>query len=277
MHFPTALVTLLAVTVAAKKQKDGEGESEVERVQDTCRRIVRMEHFVKMAQNETEVDIVTNHNATEAAELKAKAADAQTKLNNLTSNSTLMTQCASVDAQDGLEQGCRATGKLQDFLEFAHNSTAVAEATNNNQTRIDRIAADAEKAKGKLDQLMANHTLQDACPAIDQKDQCKNARRFANWIADINNQTKLDEMTHGNASKAAEMKKEAGYAQEWVTELAGNRTFMEVCDKLGIEIKGMEETTHGGISSRVGNGGNVAAVQMSLLMAGVLAVGMLML
>lgn len=69
---------------------------------DECKVMDGLQKFVNVANNQTKLDKVTKGNTTKADALKAKAATAQTKLDAMMSNSTLMTACAALQtSKDG--------------------------------------------------------------------------------------------------------------------------------------------------------------------------------
>jgi hypothetical protein len=111
-----------------------------------------------------------------------------------------------------------------------------------------------------------------------QKDECNIAKGLAKFVSNANNQTKLDKMTKGNATKEAEIKNQAAKAQTSLDMMESNTTFMTACDNLGIQItKEGEQATDGGISSAGVNGAGVVFAKMSSVTLGVVAVGMMML
>ena len=276
MQFSTLLFSLLISTVVAKDSN--KTKVQVQSDEKTCEKMLNLEALVKLASNQTKVDQVTHGNATKASELEAQASQASTELTTLQSNATLMSTCGVIDAQMMEEDDCQETFVLQRFVKFAANETAVATITKNNATKAAEIQLQASNAASKLQTLQSNSTLQSACPAVMQKDECNIAKGLAKFVSNANNQTKLDKMTKGNATKEAEIKNQAAKAQTSLDMMESNTTFMTACDNLGIQItKEGEQATDGGISSAGVNGAGVVFAKMSSVTLGVVAVGMMML
>ncbi|KAN0101547.1 hypothetical protein V8E51_012057 [Hyaloscypha variabilis] len=243
MHFQSLVVSLLlATSVAAHGDK-------TESTQGECKEIEQLNGLVKLASNTTKLDEITKNNATKIAEIQAKASTASTKLTTLQSNTTLVSACAVIDAQEQEDDGCQETFALQRFVKFAANSTAVADATKNNATKIAKIQAEASKASTKLETLTSNSTLQADCPAVQQEDECKVMKTLQKFVDVANNQTKLDKLTNGNTTKEAEIKAKAAKDQTKLTAMTGNATFVAACTAL--EGKGTTgSTSSDGISSQ---------------------------
>lgn len=190
-----------------------------------------------------------------------------------------MMNCAIIDAAQAEENSCQETFALQDFMKFASNTTAVAGKTNNNQTEIDAIAAQATKAQTKLTELTSNSTLQAACPAVMQKDQCKAMDGLMKLVATANNQTLLEAKTKGNTTKEDKIKAQAVKVQTKLDAMMNNATFMAACSAISAESqKGTSGSTTGNSISST----NMKSAAMILQMPGlstlvVVALGMLML
>jgi hypothetical protein len=90
---------------------------------------------------------------------------------------------------------CQQTFMLQRFVKFAANMTQVASATKNNATKIAAIELKASDAAVKLQTLQSNSTLQSACPAVMQEDECKAMNGLTKFVALANNATQLDKVT----------------------------------------------------------------------------------
>ena len=71
----------------------------------------------------------------QAAEIQSKASDAATKLSTLSSNATLVSSCAVIEAAEETEYKCREMKQLMRFISMASNKTLVAEKTENNATK----------------------------------------------------------------------------------------------------------------------------------------------
>jgi hypothetical protein len=161
------LTLLLSTAVAAKGHNGTTSES------SQCKQIVKLQSLVDLAANTTKLADKTNNNATKIADIQAKASAASTQLTTLTSNSTLVSDCAVIDAAEQTKDTCAEMKELQKYITMASNSTKVATKTDNNATKIAEVAAKASAAQTKLDTLNSNTTLVDACTAIKTEKEAK--------------------------------------------------------------------------------------------------------
>jgi hypothetical protein len=224
---------LLSGAVTAKDHNDNSTKAISEN--DRCHEITGLNQLVALASNITKLNKITKNNATKIAEIQAKASSASTTLSTLQSNSTLMSACAVIDAAQAETDGCQETFLLQRFVAFAANTTAVGSATQNNATKIADIELRASDAAAKLQTLTSNSTLQAACPAVMQKDECTAMDKLTKFVNVANNSTKLNDITKGNATKAAEIRALATKAHTMLTAMQGNATFVAACDALSGE------------------------------------------
>jgi hypothetical protein len=227
------LFSLLLTSVAAK-----DNSTKVVSETDQCKEVTSLTKFVSFASNTTMLDMITKENATKVAEIQAKASTASAKLQTLTSNSTLMSDCQVEFAQEAEDDMCQQTFLLQRFVTFAANMTAVASATKNNATKIAAIELKASDAASKLQTLQSNSTLQAACPAVMQKDECKAMDGLEKFVALTNNQTKLEKLAKGNETKVAKLEEMGKAAQMKLSAMQGNATFMAACAALNETEKG---------------------------------------
>ena len=279
MQLQSILFSFLLVTSAAAKGNKAVSEK------SQCKQIRKLQKFVDLASNTTRLQEVTNNNATKVAQLQTEASAAATQLTTLQSNATLVSDCAIINASEDQEDRCEETFELQAFITFASNTTALAAKTDNNATKIAAIQAKASTAATKLQALTSNSTLQAACPAILQKDQCKGMKQLEKFIAKANNQTVLDKATKGNSTKADKIKAEAVQAQAKLTELQSNTTFMDACAALGMAGKtgkGIDSgasteaaATSGKSSAALVQVGNIQLTMLSTIL--VVAAGMCLL
>jgi hypothetical protein len=115
MQFQSLIVPLLlAASVAAKPHNGTEPTKPVSENKE-CKEIASMTKLVELASNTTKLDEITKNNATKIAEIQAKASMASTTLKNLESNSTLMSACAVIDAQEAENDQCQETFALQRY------------------------------------------------------------------------------------------------------------------------------------------------------------------
>ena len=116
--------------------------------------------------------------------------------------------------------------------------TAVASATNNNATKIAAIELKASDAASKLETLTSNSTLQAACPAVMQEDECKAMDGLMKFVKLANNQTKLEQITKGNETKVAKIQAQGKMAEMKLDAMQSNATFMAACAALNETEKG---------------------------------------
>jgi hypothetical protein len=235
-----------------------------------CKEIKGLSALVELAGNQTKLDKVTKNNATKIAEIQAQASAAAPKLQALQSNTTLVSACAVIEASDRETSLCQETFMLQRFIKFAANTTAVASATKNNATKIANIELKASDAASKLQALTSNSTLQAACPAVLQKDECQAMKSLIKFVAVANNQTKLDKLTKGNTTKENEIKAKAVTDQDKLTAMQANATFVAACAALD---KNSEKGTETGSSAA--STSSTAVKSAALILRGANAAGLM--
>jgi hypothetical protein len=277
MHFASVPIVLsLLLTSVAAKGNSTKAVSEA----DQCKEITSLSKFVSLASNTTKLDEITKNNATKVAEIQAKASSDSTKLQTLTSNSTLMSNCQVVFAQEAEDDMCQETFVLQRFVAFAANTTAVASATKNNATKIAAIELKASDAANKLQVLQSNSTLQAACPAVMQKDECKAMDGLEKFVKVASNQTKLEQITKGNETKVTEIQAKGNVAQMKLSAMQGNATFMAACAALNETEKSSATGSAANATSTKKSGAvavDGAGIWMPIQVAAVVALGMMIL
>jgi hypothetical protein len=132
-----------------------------------CFELLKLEGFLKFASNATEVSTRAKNNGTRINEIAAEASKSAAKLQELQSNATLVAICLVVDAHKKEKFQCEEIKGLQKFLTFTDNSTALAEKTKNNATKIEEIKAKSSKAADRLAKLLNNATLVSDCDSFD--------------------------------------------------------------------------------------------------------------
>ena len=110
----------------------------------------------------------------------------------------------------------------------------VTQTVNNNMTKVAEIELKASDAANKLQQLQSNATLQAACPAVFQADECKMMVALQKFADLANNQTKLAKIAKGNSTKEAEIKSAAALASMQAMVMEANTTLIAECKSLGI-------------------------------------------
>ena len=128
-----------------------------------CREINRLQDFVSLAANATELADKTNNNTSKISEIQAQAPAAATQLDTLTSNSTLVATCAIIDAAEDTKDACQKIQSLETLMAFANNETALEQQTHNDTTKMASIQSKASSLASKLSTLTSNATLMSAC------------------------------------------------------------------------------------------------------------------
>ncbi|KAB8303168.1 hypothetical protein EYC80_004616 [Monilinia laxa] len=279
MQYSTLFFSVLFSTAVAAMGENGTLTEE-----QTCKEILGLNALVKLANNQTKLNAVTGNDATRAMAIQAKASAASTKLTELQSNSTLMTQCAAIDGEIMTNATCTQQFLLQKFVDFAANETLVSQAVNNDMTKTAEVQLKASSAASKLQELQSNATLQAACPAVFMADECKMLvalKKFADFGM---NSTKLEKVTMGNETKITNIKAAAGVAEMQVMMLEANSTLMAECMDMGISVMGGEDATQKSTSMTMDSNStssksaaSINSMSLSALFMGVLALAMSML
>ncbi|KAL8380875.1 hypothetical protein RB595_005256 [Gaeumannomyces hyphopodioides] len=131
-----------------------------------CYRMVGMQRFEKMVNNQTTLDRVTKNNKTRADALKKKVNDSKDKLNKLQSNSTLTQLCAGVQTKNQCGRMNRLTKKVERDQKVVNDQAALDNRFKKDATRINLFKARAARDQQKLNEMKGNQTLTAACNAI---------------------------------------------------------------------------------------------------------------
>lgn len=134
-----------------------------------CAEISRLTALTDLVNNSTKFASFTSHHNLTAAQqtkLKDEAANATTKLNTLKSNSTLVSECATIDASSKLQAQCKEMSRLTKITDLANNATALADLQSKHNltaAQVDKIKDEAANATTKLNAMKSNSTLVSAC------------------------------------------------------------------------------------------------------------------
>ncbi|KAH8883453.1 hypothetical protein GQ53DRAFT_811464 [Thozetella sp. PMI_491] len=139
-----------------------------DKLRHDCKKLAQLERFVKFASNKTAVEEKTKGNATKAAEISAEEPKVAAKLKKLEGNSTLVGLCHDLDAKNKDKRKCAEINKLEAFVAFAGNATAVAEKTKGNATETAAIKDKSTKDSALLAKLKNNATLVSTCAALSK-------------------------------------------------------------------------------------------------------------
>ena len=134
-----------------------------------CAEITRLTALTNLVNNSTALAAFESHHnlsSTEIQKLKGEAANATTKLTQLQSNTTLVHDCAVIDASEKLKAQCHKIDALTKLADLTNNATALqALESKHNLTsaEITKIKAEAANATAELTKLQSNATLVTAC------------------------------------------------------------------------------------------------------------------
>jgi hypothetical protein len=132
-----------------------------------CREIAKLESFLAFAGNATAVASKAQNNSTKVTEFAAKASKDAAKMEIFRSNTTVIALCLIFDASEKEKHECRLIKKLEKFIAFVDNSTALADKTQSNTTKIAKFQAKSSKAASLLTKLQSNATLVADCAALE--------------------------------------------------------------------------------------------------------------
>ncbi|KAH7384189.1 hypothetical protein DE146DRAFT_668038 [Phaeosphaeria sp. MPI-PUGE-AT-0046c] len=142
-----------------------------------CKQMQKLTSLTTLAANQTKLDELVAKGKLDTAkvdELKKKAAEATTKLQTMSSNSTLTSECAAIQAKSQMKQACGQMKRLERMAKLANNATAMADFAakrNLTSTQMDNLKKKAQGSDAKLKVLEANTTLTDFCKQNKQAKQ----------------------------------------------------------------------------------------------------------
>ncbi|CAI6333034.1 unnamed protein product [Periconia digitata] len=134
-----------------------------------CKQMAKLTALTAFANNQTKIDALTAKGKlddSKVAALKSQAAEASTKLQAMTANTTLVSECAVVFAHKKTVGQCKQMKSLAKLASLASNQTAMdamIAAKKLNDTQAVMLQDKVKSAQTKLDDLKANTTLTDIC------------------------------------------------------------------------------------------------------------------
>lgn len=134
-----------------------------------CYRMVGMQRFEKMVNNQTMLDKVTKNDKTRADALKKKVEENKEKLNKLQTNATLTQFCAGVHTKHQCSRMARLTTKVERDQKIVNDQAALDNRFKKDGVRINLFKARAARDQQKLNEMKGNQTLTNACNAISQQ------------------------------------------------------------------------------------------------------------
>ncbi|KAJ4990848.1 hypothetical protein SVAN01_03637 [Stagonosporopsis vannaccii] len=165
---------------ALEVRKHGEGNNtdsnDPEHVlKKSCKKMRRLNVLSQLSANQTKLDTWVAEGKLDTDEvnaIKAKAANATTELQILQSNTTLVAECAVVDAERKSVKQCRKMKKLTKLARLAGNETALAafeQKKGLNETGVELLKTKIVEASTKLQEMRSNTTLVDFCAQRKQQ------------------------------------------------------------------------------------------------------------
>ncbi|KAG9191161.1 hypothetical protein G6011_09249 [Alternaria panax] len=138
-------------------------------INKTCRRLRTLKSLNNIAKNDTAPDATSIHGRLAQARIdwiKSNSADITAKLDKLASNSTLVAECDTIDAQRDAVHECKALDTLERLVTVTNSQTGlgqgpVADFLNDEQKQS--LQQKFEKASLKLQELKSNATLMGLC------------------------------------------------------------------------------------------------------------------
>ena len=165
----TAYVITSRKTNARDQNGNGTHHENNDCVKAKCAEISRLTKLANLVNNSTKLaDYQAKHNLTSAEmqKLKDMAANATTKLAQLKSNTTLVNECATMQAAEKLKAQCKEMQELTKLVKLANNATALQDLQtkyNLTASQVQKIKNEAANATVKLTKLQSNSTLMVDC------------------------------------------------------------------------------------------------------------------
>lgn len=135
----------------------------------TCKKIQALTALSALATNQTQLDRLFakgKMNEERRKWLMSEASNISLQLQTLTSNTTLVTECTTINAQRKDAARCRRLKKLEKLVSLANNHTALDEHLGNeilNPKQADELRRNLKEAPAKLESLKRNETLVAFC------------------------------------------------------------------------------------------------------------------
>lgn len=192
LAFATASYALPSTDFPALEvRKEGKGNgtqsaNPEKALKQTCKKMRNLNAVSMLAANQTKLDSWVAAGKLDQAgvdALKAKAATATTELKTMQSNTTLVTECAAVDAERKSVSQCMQMKQLTKLATLAGNATALAafeQKKKMNDTQIEMFKTKIADAPAKLKEMMSNTTLTTFCTQrqADNKDEKTGKRSY---------------------------------------------------------------------------------------------------
>ncbi|KAK8092291.1 uncharacterized protein PG998_015123 [Apiospora kogelbergensis] len=227
---------LLAMSVSAADDNKGDGNKGDHKggnsIGKQCFQMAKLEMITKFGANDTAVAAKFHNNQTAIDDFKKKVAASDTKLKAMSANATLVSECATINAEAREKGECGKMKFAEKMLAMAGNDTALQTKFKNNQTKIDAFKAKAEGAKADLAAMQGNATLTSFCSVQTTKHECRKMAMLQKQTDMAKNQTALEAKFKGDEAKVKAFQDKSA---KWETELKammGNSTLMDTCKTL---------------------------------------------
>jgi len=141
----------------------------------TCKHMTKLTALTDLTNNQTHLDaLVAKGKLDDAAvaALKIKAADATSQLQTLMSNTTLVGECAVIDAQKKDVRMCKQMAKLTKLAAMKDNQTAIDAMVAKkglDATQVAKLQEKISNATADLQEMMGNSTLTTFCANMQQQ------------------------------------------------------------------------------------------------------------
>ncbi|KAJ4986160.1 hypothetical protein SVAN01_08313 [Stagonosporopsis vannaccii] len=152
------------------QQAASTNEAQTERsMKSTCKRITQLSNLSDVAGNQTLRDtLIADQKLTpeQVDYIETKKDAIESELATLTSNTTLSTECNSINAHRKAVKDCKKLDKLEKLVEMANNKTAYDEHLAGellNKMQMEQLKKNMEDAEIKLQALHGNSTLVELC------------------------------------------------------------------------------------------------------------------
>ena len=165
-------------TLEARKQGDRNNTDSNDpgnALKRSCKKMRRLNALSQLSANQTKLDTWVAEGKLDTAgvdAIKEKAANAIAELQTLQSNTTLVAECAVVNAERRSVRQCKKIKKLTKLAALAGNETALAALEQKkglNETAIERLKTKIAEASTKLQEMQSNNTLTDFCAQRQQQ------------------------------------------------------------------------------------------------------------
>lgn len=150
---------------ATQPKGNGTNHGNKDSVKVKCAEISSLTELADLVNNSTKLaEFQAKHNLTtaEMQKLKNMAANATAQLTQLKSNTTLVKECATMQAAENLKAQCKEMQQLTNLAKLANNATELQDLQkkyNLTASQVQKIKNEAANATAKLNALQRNSTL----------------------------------------------------------------------------------------------------------------------